>query len=114
MPESDKRGKFRAMADAGGLRRSRRSLRRCEHVSPTLLRAALSPTVALLLVASLLPDHIVTCSAVAQRGAVQHMQHGCCWQVLVPVGHEQLHHGPLGPGRLARRARYVLVFVGEV
>ena len=33
------------------------------------------------------------------------MQHGCCWQVLVPVGHEQLHHGPLGPGRLARRAR---------
>jgi hypothetical protein len=35
----------------------------------------------------------------AQRGAVQHMQHGCCWQVLVPVGQEQLHHVPLGPRR---------------
>ena len=34
---------------------------RCEHVSPTVVRAALSPTVALLLllVASLLSDHIV-------------------------------------------------------
>jgi hypothetical protein len=47
----------------------------------------------------------------AQRGAVQHMQHGGCWQVLMPVGHEQLHHGPLGPGRLARR--HVLDQLGE-
>ena len=29
----------------------------------------------------------------------------CCWQVLVPVGHEQLRRGPPGPGQLARRAR---------
>ena len=52
---------FRAMADAGGPRRSRRSWRRCEHVSLSVVRAALSPTVALLLllVASLLCDHIV-------------------------------------------------------
>ena len=49
------------MADAGGPRRSRRSWRRCEHVSLSVVRAALSPTVALLLllVASLLCDHIV-------------------------------------------------------
>jgi hypothetical protein len=40
---------FRAMANAGGSRRSCRSWRRCEHVSPTVVRAALSPTVALLL-----------------------------------------------------------------
>ena len=51
---------FRATADAGGSRRSRRSWRRCEQVSLTVVRAALSPTVALLLlVASLLCDHIV-------------------------------------------------------
>ena len=52
---------FRATADAGGSRRSRRSWRRCEHVSLTVVRSALSPTVALLLllVASLLCDHIV-------------------------------------------------------
>ena len=95
-------GKLRLVAASRG------SMRRCERVGPTVMRVALSPTVALLLllVASLLPDHIVLfCSVLAQQGAVEHMQHGCCWQVLVPVGHEQLQHGPSGPGQLARHAR---------
>ena len=29
------------------------------------------------------------CTAVAERGRVQHKHHGCCWLVLVPVHHEQ-------------------------
>ena len=45
------------------------------------------------------------CTQVAQTRLVKHMQHGCCWQVLVLVGHGQLYHGPPGPGQLARHAR---------
>ena len=98
------------MADAGWSRRSRRSWRRCEHVGPTVVRATFSPTVALLLllVASLLPDHIVLFCYCATRCCSAH----ATWllvaagrQVLVPVGHEQLRHGPPGPGQLARHAR---------
>ena len=50
----------------------------------------------------------------AQRGAVQHMQHGCCWQVLVPVGHEQLRHGLVMVHLAQAGSLDVLVFVGEV
>ena len=59
------------MADAGGSRRSRRSWRRCEHVSLTVVRAALSPTATLLLlpVSSLL--------------AISLMLHCCCALVLM-------------------------------
>ena len=45
------------------------------------------------------------CTAVAERGCIQHKHHGCCWLVLVLVHHEQLHRGVPGPVRLARRAR---------
>ena len=69
---------FRAMANAGWSRRSRRSWRRCEHVSSTVVRATFSPTAVLLLllVASLLGTFLVlnTCGAMSSAG---HMQ--LCW-----------------------------------
>ena len=36
---------------------------------------------------------------------VEHDHQGCCLLELVPVHHEQLHHGPPGSGQFARRAR---------
>ena len=69
---------FRAMANAGWSRRSRRSWRRCEHVSSTVVRVTFSPTAVLLLllVASLLDTFLVlnTCGAMSSAG---HMQ--LCW-----------------------------------
>ena len=69
---------FRAMANAGWSRRSRRSWRRCEHVSSTVVRAPFSPTAVLLLllVASLLDTFLVlkTCDTMSSAG---HMQ--LCW-----------------------------------
>jgi hypothetical protein len=52
---------FSRDGNAGGSRRSRRSWRRCERVSPAVVRASLSPTVALLLllVVGLLSDRMV-------------------------------------------------------
>ena len=75
---------FRAMADAGWSRRSRRSWRRCEHVGPTVVRATFSPTVALLLllVASLLPDHIVLFCVGATRCCRAH----ATWLLLAGAG----------------------------
>ena len=45
------------------------------------------------------------CTQVAQTRLIKHVQHDCCWQVRVPVDHEQLRRGPSGPGQLARHAR---------
>ena len=45
------------------------------------------------------------CTQVPQTRLVKHMQHDCCWQVQVLVGHGQLHHGPPGQAQLARHAR---------
>ena len=45
------------------------------------------------------------CTAVAERGCVQHKHHGCCWLVLLPVHLQRLLCGAPGPAQLARRAR---------
>ena len=45
------------------------------------------------------------CTAVAERGCVQHKHHGCCWLVLLPVHLEQILRGAPCPAQLARRAR---------
>ena len=75
---------FRAMANAGWSRRSWRSWRRCEYVGPTVMRATFSPTVALLLllVASLLPDHIVLFCYCATRCCSAH----ATWLLLAGAG----------------------------
>ena len=54
------------------------------------------------------------CTQVAETKLVKHMQHGCCWQVLVPVGHEQLRHGPSLVHLAQASSLDMLVLVGEV
>eukprot|EP00964_Phaeocystis_antarctica_P101688 scaffold67169_cov68-Phaeocystis_antarctica.AAC.1 len=43
------------------------------------------------------------CTGMAEWVDVEHDHQGCCLLELVPVHHEQLHHGPPGSGQFARR-----------
>ena len=45
------------------------------------------------------------CTGMAEWVVVEHDHQGCCLLELVPVHHEQLHHGPPGSGQFVRRAR---------
>ena len=82
-------------------------------VGPTVVRATFSPTVALLLllVASLLADHIVLFCYCATRCCSAQRQHGCCWQVLVCLS---VTNSSVTVHLAQASSLDVLVLVGEV
>ena len=100
------------MANAGGSRRSRRSWRRCEHVSPTVVRAALSPTRRAAAAARRELAARPHCDVLLWRNGVlsstcNMVAAGRCWCLLVMNSSIMFHLAQAG-------SLDVLVFVGEV
>ena len=96
------------MAKCRCLLRSRRSWRRrCGLVGSVVLRATSSgrPLRCCCCSSRACWPSALCCTAVAERGCVQHKHHGCCWLVLLPVHLQRLLRGAPGPAQLARRAR---------